>query len=143
MRWARLFGPPATRIVLLFPELTLLARGQEAVEARCLAATRAMAGPSGNAPRLRAPAVNASIRQVNMATRAGKIALETLLATTKYQLQATGEFAMPEPLLQDVSQKLWVKTDCGDPEKLARHLPILSPPPLSPFALPFSLPPVA
>ena len=48
------------------------------------------------------------------------------MASTKAQLEATGE-SMPEAMLKEVSQILWAKTDCGDPEKLARSRLVLSP----------------
>ena len=55
-----------------------------------------------------------------MAEEDGKVAMATLLATQKYQLAATGEFSGNEKMLKDMAQHVWVKTDCGDPLKLAR-----------------------
>jgi hypothetical protein len=71
-------------------------RPQAAVEARCTAAMMAMVEEDG------------------------KVAVETLLATQKYQLAATGEFSCNERMLLDMSKHLFVKTDCGDPLKLAK-----------------------
>mmetsp|Transcript_58999 Transcript_58999/g.95370 ORF Transcript_58999/g.95370 Transcript_58999/m.95370 type:complete len:129 (-) Transcript_58999:479-865(-) len=94
-------APTKTESVAMQPDIesaahALASQGQEAVETRCLAAMQALA------------------------EKDGKIALETLLQTNKYQMQATGEFTIPEKMQKDIAQNLWVKTDCGDPDKLAR-----------------------